>query len=100
MRSALVLLERNCVLPKHVWRTPSCRRTLAPIEIGPFVADAWKSCRDDPGEPTVVLISLETDGSGKRGSSVQRARFVGVFEISFVSLDQVKVILREEACAR
>ena len=105
MRSAIVLLERSSVMPKHTWRDSSCRRTLMPIEVTRLIRTAWKSNQLEAAEQGSVVISLTLDGSSKDTPAVhsiqgQQKDFIGVFEVSFISPDRVKVTLREEECAR
>jgi hypothetical protein len=105
MRSAIVLLERSSVVPKHVWRDSSFRRTLLPIEVTPLITGAWKSNQPEEADQGSIVISLKPDGSAKDSRAVhsiqgEQSDFIGVFQVSFISSDRVKVILREEECAR
>ena len=105
MRSAIVLLERSSVIPKNVWRNSSCRRTLMPIEVTHLIASTWKSNRREAAEQGSIVMSLEPDGSARDTQAVhpiqgQQKDFIGVFEVSFISPDRVKMTLREEECAR
>jgi hypothetical protein len=105
MRSAIVLLERSSLIPKHVWRDSSCRRTLMSIEVARLITNAWKSNQPEVAEHGSIVMSLQPDGSAKNAPSVhpiqgQQKDFIGVFDVSFISPDRVKVTLREEECAR
>ena len=105
MRSAIVLLERSSLTPKDVWRESSCHRTLMPIEVSHLITSAWKSNQPAVAEQGSIVISLQPNGSAKDPPSVhpiqgEQKGFIGVFDVSFVSTDRVKVTLREEECAR
>jgi hypothetical protein len=105
MRSAIVLLERSSLIPKDMWRDPSCHRTLMPIEVSHLITNAWKSNQPAVAEKGSIVMSLQPDGSAKEPPSVhpiqgEQKDFIGVFDVSFISLDRVKVTLREEECAR
>ena len=104
MRAAIVLLERSSLIPKPVWRDPCCRRTLMPIEVSRLITNAWKSNQAEVIEQASIVVSLQPDGSPKRGSvhpiQGQQKDFIGVFDVSFLSLDRVTVTLRQEECAR
>jgi len=105
MESAIVLLERSSLIPKQDWRDSSCRRTFLPFEIVRLITNAWKSNQSEVPEQGSIVVSLQADGSAKNAHSVhpmqgQQNDFIGVFEVSFISPDRVKVTLREEECAR
>lgn len=105
MRSAIVLLERSSLIPKHVWRDSSCRRTIRPIEVASLITNAWKSNQPEAAEHGSIVMPLQPDGSPKNVPSVhpiqgQQKSFIGIFDVSFISPDRVKVTLREEECAR
>lgn len=105
MRSAIVLLERSSLIPKEVWRDSSCHRTFVPIEVAHLITSAWKSNQPAAAEQGAIVMSLQPDGSAKGPPSVhsiqgEQKDFIGVFDVSFVSTDRVKVTLREEECAR
>lgn len=105
MRSAIVLLERSSIIPKHAWRDSSCRRTLTPIEVTRLIRSAWKSNQTEASEQGSIVVSLTPDGSAGETQAIhpiqgQQKDFIGVFDVSFISPDQVKVTLREEECAR
>jgi hypothetical protein len=105
MRSAIVLLERSSVISKHVWRDTSCRRTLMPIEVEQLITSAWKSVQPEAAEQGSIVMSLRPDGAANDTQAVhkiqgQQKEFIGVFEVSFISPDRVRVTIREEECAR
>lgn len=105
MRSAIVVLERSSITPKHLWRESSYCRTLAPIEVRHVIRGAWETFQCEAAEQGSIAVSLALDGSPKDNQAVhamqgQARSFVGVFEASFISTDRVKVVLREEECAR
>jgi len=105
MQSAIVLLERSSLIPKQDWRDSSCRSTFLPFEIARLITNAWKSNHSEVPEQGSIVVSLQADGSAKNAHSVhpmqgQQNDFIGVFEVSFISPDRVKVTLREEECAR
>jgi hypothetical protein len=104
MRSAIVLLERSSVVPKHVWRDALFRRTLLPIEVTPLITGAWKSNQPVGAEQGSIVMSLKPDGSAKDAQTVhtiqgQQKDFIGAFDVSFTSPDRVRVTLREDDCA-
>jgi hypothetical protein len=70
MRSAIVLLERSSLIPKHVWRGSSCHRTLAPIEFAHLITNAWKLNQQAAAEQGSIVMSLQPDGSPKDTPSV------------------------------
>jgi hypothetical protein len=105
MRSAIVLLERSSLIPKDVWRDSSCHRTFMPIEVSHLITNAWKLNQPTVAEQGSIVMSLQPDGSAKDPPTVhpiqgEQKDFIGVFDVSFVSTDRVKVTLREEECAR
>lgn len=105
MRSAIVVLERSSITPKHLWRESSYCRTLAPIEVRHVIRGAWETFQGEAAEQGAIAVSLALDGSAKDNQAVhaiqgQAKSFIGVFEASFISEDRVKVVLREEDCAR
>ena len=105
MRSAIVLLERSSSVPKHAWRDPAGQRTLAPFEAMQVIANTWKAHRNKIVEYGSISISLDLDGSAIGVQAVhsckrEQPEFIGVFEMSFVDDDRVKVFLREEECSR
>jgi len=104
MRSVVVVLERSSAIPKQDWRSAS-RRTLLPIEVASLIRNVWKSNQNNADEQGSVVLSLTPDGSTKETEAVhsiqgQQRESIGVFEVVFLSRDQVKVTLLEEACAR
>ena len=105
MQSAVVLLERSSWVPKAIWRDHGFHRTLAPIEVSHLIANAWKSNQTEVAETGSIRMSLHADGSAKEPSSLHpmqasQRQIMGVFDVSFISIDQAKVTLREEECAR
>jgi hypothetical protein len=103
MRSAVVLLERSSVISKKDWRDASSLRTFAPIEVGSLIRNAWEANRSDAAEQGSIVASLMPDGAARstravRGLQIERSELIGVFEVSFLAPDRVKVTLREEAC--
>lgn len=105
MQSAIVVLERSSITPKYLWRESSYCRTLAPIEFRHVIRGAWEAYQREAAEQGGIVVSLALDGSAKDTQAVQTIHgqaksFIGVFEISFISPDRVKVVLRGEECAR
>jgi len=103
MKSAIILLERGTVIPKHIWRDPGCRRSLTAIDVEHLITDAWRSNNDAGDVHGSITVPLEADGSTKRHPLVQAIQSgqkgrIGVFDISFLAPDRVKVVLREETC--
>jgi|SRR5215471_792456 len=98
------MLERSSLIPKDVWRDPSCRRTLLPIEVRRLITNAWNSNQDKAAEEASIIVSLDPDGSPKKLPSVhpmqgEQKNYIGVFDVAFISTDRVRVTLREEECA-
>jgi hypothetical protein len=105
MRSFILLLKRSVSIPKEVWRSPACRRTLAPIDPEPAIRSLWNDSRLKTADHATVSISLSEDGSSKNAPMIHSIQgnqkaFIGVFDAAFTSSDQVEVTLREEECAR
>lgn len=106
MRSAVVLLERSSVIPKSVWRSSTGSRRFTTVEVSQVIAGTWKSHRQQvEAEAAVIVVPLQLDGSAKEAPRIcaiqggQKA-YIGVFDVSFVSTELVKVTLREEECGR
>jgi hypothetical protein len=105
MKSAIILLERSTITPKHVWRDSSFCRTLKPIEVSHLITGAWKSNQAGSAQKGSIVMSLDPEGFAKQAPSVRAIQgeqkdFIGVFDVSFVAADRVQVVLREEECAR
>lgn len=105
MKSAIVLLERRSLIPKQEWRSPSCSRTFAAIEVSKTITNARETHRSEARENAALLIPLRSDGSPQSPPSIcplegAKKAFLGVFEVSFILQDQVDVTLREEECSR
>jgi hypothetical protein len=100
-----VLLERGSIVPKATWRDASHHRTLLPIDVAGLIKSTWRSNQLEVAEQSSIVVPIEMDGDPKDTPSIrpiqgQQKGFIGVFEVSFVSPDEVKVVLREEECAR
>lgn len=105
MRSAVVLLERGFMIPKDVWRDSSCRRTFMPIAVANLIIGAWKSNETAVAEQGALVMGLQRDGFANDLPSIhpmqgQQKTLIGVFAVSFVSANLVRVTLRGEECAR
>jgi hypothetical protein len=99
MRSAVVLLRRESMTPKSIWRDASFRRTMHPVEISSTVLSAWTSHHSELVEQGVIAVSLEADGSQSSPGVLhpmqsEHKKILGSLEISFTAPDTVKVILR------
>lgn len=104
MQSIVVLLKRCLSIPKQQWREQNCPRTLEPIEVESLIKKAWQGTRAGSAEQGSVELSLSPDGSLENAPLMHMVQgpqkaFMGVFDVSFVSTDRVKVTLREEACS-
>ena len=67
-----------------------------PIEVSHLITNAWKSNQPAVAEKGSIVMSLQPDGSAKEPPSVhpiqgEQKDFIGVFDVSFVSTDRVKV---------
>lgn len=77
-----------------------------PVEVSQVIAGTWNSHQQQAdAEAAAIVVVLEPDGSGKEAPRIctmqsgQKA-YIGVFGVSFVSRELVKVTLREEECGR
>jgi hypothetical protein len=90
MKPAIVLLERRSLIPKQEWRSPSCSRTFAAIEVSKTITNARETHRSEARENAALLIPLRSDGSPQSPPSIcplegAKKAFLGVFEVSFIS---------------
>jgi hypothetical protein len=105
MRSCIVLLKRSLSMPKEVWREPACPRTLGQIDVEPLIKYAWRASQLERSEQGSIELSLRPDGSSEYAPSIhviqgKQKAFIGVFDVTFVTTDRVKVTLSEEECSR
>lgn len=103
MRAAILILKRSISMPKAVWRSPSTKRTLAPLTMEGLVdksLQGWSA--RSPVAQLIIEADVAQDGSDLK-AAVPRAAldkdWSGVFALNMVGA-QVRLSLTQEACHR
>lgn len=107
--SFLISLERRLVISKDVWRLPSTRRTLPPIDIQATLLGLWRQASHeiDPRSITswqLIRATLDAEGAVSGTPSQQDINWShplhsGVFRFCLREDGAIQVRLSSEACS-